>query len=390
VYVYPTIAAYEIIAKFDTLNYNSMAGKLSGLKPIPNPSKKINPYLASLYTFNSVGKALIFSEDKMRLFQEKQDKKIKQLYVPRAVRNASKEYAEQVSKHILSWASNDLYNETRTYPKYTIQQKDNYWKPTAPLYMDGIEPHWNQIRTMVLDSANQFKPNPPFVFDLKEGSPFQLQLNEVYEIVKNIDEEQKQIANFWDCNPYVTHHRGHALFATKKITPGGHWIGITGIAATMAKSDFSATVNAYANVTIGLFDAFISCWDEKWNSLVVRPETLIHKYYDEDWLPILQTPPFPEYTSGHSVISQAAAIILTELYGDNFSFEDTTEIPYGLPTRSFNSFLHAAEEAAISRLYGGIHYMMAIEEGVTQGDKIGKYIVQKLTTQIKTSQKRIN
>ena len=95
VYVYPTVAAYEIIAKFDTLNYNSMVGKLSGLKPIPNPSKKINPYLASLYTFNSVGKALIFSEDKMKLFQEKQDKKIKQLYVPRAVRNASKEYAEQ-------------------------------------------------------------------------------------------------------------------------------------------------------------------------------------------------------------------------------------------------------------------------------------------------------
>jgi hypothetical protein len=90
------------------------------------------------------------------------------------------------------------------------------------------------------------------------------------------------------------------------------------------------------------------------------------------------------------VISQTAAVILTELYGHNFSFEDTTEIPYGLPTRSFNSFLHAAEEAAISRLYGGIHYMMAIEEGVIQGDQIGKYIVEKLTSQIKTDQSRSN
>ena len=390
VYLYPTMAAYEIIAKFDTLNYNSMVGKLSGLKPIPNFSKKVNPYLASLYAFNSVGKALIFSEDKMKLFLEKQDKKIKKLQVPRSVMNASKAYAEQVSNHILSWASDDLYNETRTYPKYTIQQEDHYWKPTAPDYMDGIEPHWNKIRTLVLESANQFQPKPPLDFDLNEGSPFQLQLNEVYEIVKNIDEEQTLIANFWDCNPYVTHHKGHALFATKKITPGGHWVGITGIATTKAKSDFSATVNAYANVTVGLFDAFISCWDEKWNSLVVRPETLIHKYYDEDWLPLLQTPPFPEYTSGHSVISRTAAVILTELYGHNFSFEDTTEIPYGLPTRSFNSFLHAADEAAISRLYGGIHYMMAIEEGVIQGDQIGKYIVEKLTSQIETNQKRSN
>ena len=196
VYLYPTIAAYEIIAKFDTLNYNSTVGKLPGLKPIPNFSKKVNPYLASLYAFNSVGKALIFSEDKMKLFQEKQDKKIKKLQVPRSVINASKAYAEQVSNHILSWASDDLYNETRTYPKYTIQQEDHYWKPTAPDYMDGIEPHWNKIRTLVLESANQFQPKPPLDFDLNEGSPFQLQLNEVYEIVKNIDEEQTLIANF--------------------------------------------------------------------------------------------------------------------------------------------------------------------------------------------------
>ena len=78
---------------------------------------------------------------------------------------------------------------------------------------------------------------------------------------------------------------------------------------------------------------------------------------------------FPEYTSGHSVISRAAAVILTDLYGDNFAFTDTTEVLYGLPERKYNSFIHASEEAAISRLYGGIHYMMAIEEGVKQGSR---------------------
>ena len=263
VYLYPTIAAYEIVAQFDSLTYQSFAGKLSGLEPIPSASKNVNPHLAAIYAFNSTGKALIFSEDKMQLFQEKQNEKIRKIRVPKLVRKASKLYAYQVSKHILSWAKGDMYDQTRTFPKYTIQEEECYWKPTAPDYMDGIEPHWNKIRTLVLDSANQFQPKPPLEVDLKKGSPFQLQLQDVYEIVENLDEEQKNIAKFWDCNPYVTHHRGHAMFATKKITPGGHWIGITGIAANTAKSNFSETVNAYANVTVGLFDSFISCWNQK-------------------------------------------------------------------------------------------------------------------------------
>ena len=170
------------------------------------------------------------------------------------------------------------------------------------------------------------------------------------------------------------------MFATKKITPGGHWIGITAIATRQSKSTFDETINAYANVSIALFDAFISCWDEKWDTLIVRPETLINQFYDEEWLPLLQTPPFPEYTSGHSVISRAAAVTLTDLFGDDFAFTDTTELLYGLPERKYNSFIHASEEAAISRLYGGIHYMMAIEEGVKQGHAVGSYIVGNLQT----------
>ena len=139
-------------------------------------------------------------------------------------------------------------------------------------------------------------------------------------------------------------------------------------------------INAYSLVSISLFDAFISCWDDKWKTIVVRPETVINEYIDEDWLPLLQTPPFPEYTSGHSVISRSAAIMLTEIYGDNFQFDDTSELEFGLPVRSYNSFIQASEEAAISRLYGGIHYEMAISNGVSQGQKIGEFITNKLTT----------
>jgi hypothetical protein len=386
VYMYPTIAAYEIMAQVKPTEYKSLATQLNGLGDAPKMTEKANPELAAIYAYNIIGKTLIFSEDKMEAYQEKLEEKVDDMGVPRSVRKASMAYAQSMADHILQWASKDMYNQTRTYPKYTILEGEKFWKPTPPDYMDGIEPHWNKIRTLVLDSANQFSPKPPLTFDLTKGSPFQTQLQEVYEVGDNLTEEQVEIAKFWDCNPYVTHHRGHAMFATKKITPGGHWIGITAIAARQAKSNFMETVNAFTHVSVALFDAFISCWDEKWNTLVVRPETLINKHYDEEWLPLLQTPPFPEYTSGHSVISRASAVVLTKLYGDNFAFKDTTEVAYGLPVRSFNSFIHASEEAAISRLYGGIHYMMAIEEGVAQGNKVGEHIAKRLQTQIPPTQ----
>jgi hypothetical protein len=138
------------------------------------------------------------------------------------------------------------------------------------------------------------------------------------------------------------------------------------------------TVAAYTLVSITLFDGFISCWDEKWRSIVIRPETVINKYVDEDWVPLLQTPPFPEYTSGHSVISNASAEVLTHLFGDEFAFRDTSEMAYGLPARSYTSFRNAATEASLSRLYGGIHYRQAIEEGVKQGKKVGNWVIQEI------------
>ena len=381
VYLYPSVAAYEIMAYFNSDNFNSLKGQVNELQDIPIPENpNIDPNLAAIFSFNQVGKALIFSEKKMEIFETNFNNKLKNLGVPSRVINASKEYADKVSKSILDWASKDMYSQTRTFPKYSILEGDRFWKPTPPDYMDGIEPHWPKIRTMVLDSSNQFPPKDPIPFDLKKGSPFHKQLMEVYQVTNSLTEEQTNIAKFWDCNPYVSHHKGHAMFATKKITPGGHWIGITAVATRKAKSSFEDTINAYVNVSIALFDAFISCWDEKWKTLVVRPETLINQYYDEEWLPLLQTPPFPEYTSGHSVISRAAALTLTDLFGENFDFVDTTEVSYGLPSRSYKSFINASEEAAISRLYGGIHYMMAITEGVAQGQNVGDFIVKNIQT----------
>ena len=168
------------------------------------------------------------------------------------------------------------------------------------------------------------------------------------------------------------------MFSIKKITPGGHWMGIVGVAAETADADFAKTAEAYAQTSIALFDAFISSWDEKFRSNLIRPETVINQHIDPDWVPLLQTPPFPEYTSGHSVISRAAAEALTDIFGDEFYFEDTTEEEFGLPMRSFNSFIEASDEAAWSRIYGGIHYRMAAVNGITQGEAVGKLVAEML------------
>lgn len=381
VYAYPSIAAYEVMA-LNNPAYHSLSGQLHELEPIPSPSPETS-YLYSLsaiQAFIKVGTALVFSEDKMEEYGEKVYAQYREMGVPEKIIVNSLDYGDQVGQHILDWADQDNYKQTRTFPKYTIDNQPYRWQPTPPDYMDAIEPHWNMIRPFVIDSADQFIPDPPTHFNMKEGSDFYKEVMEVYEVGNNLDEEQVEIAKFWDCNPYVSHHQGHVMFATKKITPGGHWIGITNIATRKAGSDLAQTIEAYALVSIALYDAFISCWDEKYRSELIRPETVINQYIDEDWVPVLQTPPFPEYTSGHSVISSAAATALTALFGEPFHFEDTTELEYGLPSRSFESFYQASNEAAISRLYGGIHYLLACEEGVVQGRALGKYVVSNITT----------
>jgi membrane-associated phospholipid phosphatase len=166
----------------------------------------------------------------------------------------------------------------------------------------------------------------------------------------------------------------------KKISPGGHWMNIVGIAAKKEKLDFDKTVLLHALVSFTLMDAFISCWDEKYRSNRIRPESYINRYIDSKWMPLLQTPPFPEYTSGHSVISTASAEILTYLLGDNFSFTDDSEKMFELEARRFTSFRAAAAEAAISRLYGGIHFRDAIENGQQEGRMLAQKVIEKFKT----------
>lgn len=389
VFVYPNIAAYEIIAQ-ENAAYQSLTGQLSGLSSIPKAKENsaINYQLAALIAHMDVSRKLIFSEEKLSQYRDSLYQQWESLNP--ALFKASKAHGLAVAEHIASWMNTDNYNQTRTMPKFTVNIEDeSRWQPTPPAYMSGIEPSWNKIRPFIIDSAAQFKPLPPPPFSMEKTSDFYKELKEVYDISAAITEkgdasEEIQIARFWDCNPYVSVTRGHLMFATKKITPGAHWIGITKIACRTTSADFDKTVFAYAKTSIAIADAFISCWDEKYRSNLVRPETLINAYIDDSWKPVLQTPPFPEYTSGHSVVSGAAATALTNIFGDNFAFDDDTEVPYGLPVRSFTSFYTAADEAAISRMYGGIHYRKAVEVGLQQGRDLGTFVVQQLNMRTKS------
>ncbi len=378
IYAYPSIAAYETL-QHGHADYRSLAGQLTDLGEVNAPDfDRCDLNIAAFQAFAIVGRALIFSEAKMDAFIDEVHQEFRSFGVPNSVLRSSIAYGEQVAAHILEWADQDNYKQTRTFPKFEIRDEPSRWQPTPPDYMEGIEPSWNKIRPFVIDSADQFTPPVPTEFDMSEGSPFYQEVVEVYEAVNTLDDERTAIAQFWDCNPYVSHHKGHVMFATKKITPGGHWMGIAQIAAKKDSADMMRTAMTYAFTSIALADAFISCWDEKYRSNLIRPETLINQHIDEDWVPLLQTPPFPEYTSGHSVISSAAAVMLTRIFGDNFAFDDTVELTYGLPVRSFDSFLDASSEAAISRLYGGIHYMPAITNGVNQGKKLGAFVADHL------------
>jgi hypothetical protein len=381
-YAYANLAAYEVLhQQVRPPQYLSFAGRLldypdlSGLRPV----QPIDANFAGLYAVLRMGEELLPSghlleEPRKQLLREA----VKKYRLKETILDASRAYADSVVARMMQYAVKDGYLKTTGYLRFTPSAEASAWQPTPPGYMEAYEPHWGRLRPFLLDSATQFKPLAPVPFDGRPGTPFHLLAREVYDLTGNLSEEQKLIAGFWDCNPFFLTQMGHVSFGTKKISPGGHWMGITGIASIQKKLSLAETVRWHALVGITMADAFISCWDEKYRSNRIRPETFINEQMDRDWRPLLQTPPFPEYTSGHSVVSSSVAQVLSHLAGEDFAYTDTVEMEFGLPARSFTSFRQAAAEAAISRLYGGIHFRDAVDNGVQQGEQIGKYILQKL------------
>lgn len=382
IYAYSVVAAYEALAP-GYPEYQSLAGQLNALTPVPQPEagKEYCYPLASVTAMLIVGKQLVFSEENIETLEEKILDDFKAMNMPPDVYKRSMQYGALVAKHIITWSKSDNYAQTRSAPKFTIDTHEpSRWRPTPPQYADALEPHWMEIRPWVIDSATQFRSDPPVSFSTAKGSDFYNAAHEVYATVKNITPEQEATAWYWDDNPFKMEVSGHLMFGKKKIGPGGHWMNIAAHACRKANADMMLSAETYARTACALADAFIACWDEKFRTNLIRPESYINQYIDAEWQPIIQTPPFPEHTSGHSTISAAAAATLTGLFGDNFSFTDSTEVEFGIPPRTFNSFHEAAEEVALSRLYGGIHYRRGNEAGLKCGKEIGNYVLQTVKT----------
>lgn len=378
IYAYACVAAYEAMRSEE--QYPTLAGKLNELQSFPKPAldKQYTPNIASCVAMYTVAKKLVFNAKLIAELEEKYVGQLKAQGIEAANLKHSLDYGRAVGQHILDWASKDGYLQRNANAYYMVKKTPGLWQLTPPDYTDAVEPNWGKIRPFVLKKAAQFRPIPPLAFNAHAGSPFYQEAAEVYQTWKALSAEQSAIAQFWDCNPNVSTTAGHVFYFQQKLTPGGHWLHIAAGLAEEKKLPNAATAQLLATLAVGIADAFISCWEAKYTYQYIRPVTFIQENIDPEFTPILYTPPFPEYPSGHSMVSGAASSILSHFLGQNFAFTDRTEVNFGQKPRSFQSFTAAAEEASISRLYGGIHFKSALTQGLKQGQQLGNFVLTQL------------
>lgn len=379
IYVYPNIAAYEVLA-IGNPQLLSLSGQIKHLPKLKMQKAHINYSIAAEFAYTTVAKKLVFSEYMITDFENAEKEIWKKKNIDTALINNSIAYGINAGRQLIEWVMKDNYTYIKTLQRYVLNDSAAAWKPTAPEYTNALEPNWPLMRPLATDSSCQIKCKATCAYDESKSSDFYQQAMQVYQTSISLDTAKKLIAWFWDDNPSISNQSGHITYFVHKISPGGHWIKITGQAITHSGLDELKTAETYTLVTIGLYEGFLSCWSEKFRFNSIRPETYIQRLIDPKWLPYIQTPPFPEYPSGHSIISRSAATILTQLIPQPYSFTDSSEMYINIPPRKFNSFIEAAQEAGLSRFYGGIHFMPAIINGEEQGKQIGAFILSTLHT----------
>jgi PAP2 superfamily len=283
--------------------------------------------------------------------------------------NKSVARGNKIANSIWEWSKGDGGHESFLTDNSVLikPNKESDWVPTLPKYSAPILSKWGLNRSFVPKCTENSQPTGISVpYSTDHYDAFYAQANEVYKSVKYIKPEQKVIAQYWSDD------------AGLPGTPPGHSISIAIQLIEKEKLNLAQVAELYAKLGMALSDGFVSCWKTKYDFTLMRPITYINMNIDKDWTPILNTPPFPEFTSGHSVQSGATAQILISFFGNNYAFEDRTHANRkdinGKP-RKYSSFQMFAYEAAISRLYGGIHYREAIESGIKQGTKVGNQVL---------------
>jgi hypothetical protein len=382
-FAYAGVALYEAIAPGIPIR-RSLAGRLNGLTRGPGPadhayhwptvaSAALAASLRLLFPTTSSSNAAAVDALEQRFAAPAR------AMLPRGIYRRSVSRGADVARHVFKWSTTDGGHEgyLRNFPPYTPPTGPGLWTPAPPGFLPALQPFWGANRSFLPSIGDTDLPGPPPPYSESPASAFHSEALECYRVVADLTPEQQAIARFWSDDSGQT------------PTPPGHSISI--LTQTIRALDLSLdrAADGYAKVGIAVADAFISCWRTKYRYNLLRPVTYIRNLIDPAWMPLLVTPPFPEYTSGHSVQTAAAAQVLTDLFGD-LAFTDHTHDTRGLPPRSFGSFMEATHEAALSRLYGGIHFRAAIERGIEQGIQIGKRVTALGNTRPRTRHNPLN
>lgn len=368
---YTGIIAYEAVAsgRDDMLSY---AGQLNGLAPPPardagatyDEGVVLNAALTDAVDsfFANTGP----TGQRAMAAMAKSLKSEAEAGVAADVIDRSTAYGRAVADHIIAWSATDggAVIENMGFPyDYTLAQGPDKWVPTSLIVQQQkpLLPDWGKVRPFAMPSGATCDLPPPPAYSEDPASAFYAEAKEVYDTTKTLTPDQKKIARFWSDDPMLS------------PTPPGHWVYIAIDILDQQNADAARRAEVLSMLGISVADAFIGCWHAKYEYNLLRPVTYIRRVIDPKYETLLITPPFPEYPSGHSTQSGAAAEVLTKLFGDNFAFEDRTHEDEGMDARPYPSFVAAAEEAALSRLYGGIHFRSGIEQGLEQGRCIGAY-----------------
>jgi hypothetical protein len=369
VYGYAGVTLYEAVVAGMAPTHRSLAGQLNGLPAIETPHARRGldwPSAANAALRVVAGELFAGRSEATRTAIDALHRTQADARRAAGVRSsdlrASEEFGREVGRAIVRWSRTDGFTQTRG-RLFAPAAGPQFWVPTgdAPPGTLPAEPYWGTLRPFVLPSQDACAPAPPAAYSEQSDSEFFAQAAAVYETNLSLTDEQRTIATYWADNAGAT------------PTPAGHWIGIA--TDLLADASLAEAAETYALVSIAGVDAFIACWDAKYTYNLLRPETYIRRFIDAEWRPLIPTPQFPEYTSGHSTVSAAAASVLTDLYGD-VAFTEVTPVQPGFAPRSFQSFTAAAAEAARSRLYGGIHYPMGNDNGALQGQCVAGHVQQ--------------
>lgn len=370
-FAYLGITAHEVMAAADP-TLRSLAGQLNELTPMPereSPGQEglaiaLNAALSNAvrHFFGNTGPS---GQRAMAAMEARLTERTLE-GVDTAAADTFGRFGISVAEHIIAWSETDggAVIENMGFPlAWTFSDEPGHWVPTSTLGQQQapLLPSWGQNRTFAMPQGAACSLPPPPAYSEDPNSEFYAEAYEIAEVTRALTDEQRIIAQFWSDDPMLS------------PTPPGHWIAI--LMQIAERDDMPAPMLAQGLALLGvaLADAFIACWHEKFVHDLIRPVTYIRKTIDPNWRPLLITPPFPEYPSGHSTQSGAAAAILTAFLGDGFAFTDTTHEDDGLAARHYPDFWTAAQEAGISRLYGGIHFRSAIERGLDQGRCVGSY-----------------